>query len=97
MHELLNFWGFLAKPLRILRGAIKDRRCLERLVSAGRCGLSGFRKQHIEFLFTELMKRVHGLECLIEDFHTVDARDHDGRGQIQGVMQALKPSSYDPV
>jgi hypothetical protein len=47
---MLNLRRFLAKPLWILRRAVKDRGCFEWLKLPGRCRLSGLRQQRIEFL-----------------------------------------------
>src|SRR2546426_9314470 len=35
------------------------------------------------------MKRFNRLECLFKDFHAVNARDNNGGGKTQGILQTL--------
>src|SRR5947199_6980842 len=52
-------------------------------------GLTGFRKQCFALAIAERMKRFNRCECLVQNLHAVNARDNDGGGKIQGVVQTL--------
>src|ERR1700733_4979430 len=89
LHEALQPLGLFAEPIGIIRGAIEDRADLERLELALRGGLFRLCEQGRQLRIGKGPKRAQSFEGLVEDFHAVDAGNHDGGRQVEREVEAL--------
>jgi len=88
-HYLLHSLGLLAKPLRMVGGAIENRCRLEQLELAARRRFRCFCQQRLHLGFAHRVEGARRFECLLENLHAIDTGDDYGRRQVQGIVKTL--------